>query len=131
MIYGWSGSHPCTHKAARTDDLVGRYNAELKCHPDGPKLFTGDVNADPEVLPALMQILNEDLDEKVEILYMLERMLDYGEANLVRELAKRSIPMQSTAEITSLPTDKPFSPFDNSESTGMLTTPCMRNLASS
>eukprot|EP00973_Karenia_brevis_P019453 2668924-Karenia_brevis.AAC.1 len=52
-VYCWTNGHTCTAASTRSDDMLHIVVEELACHPHGPRIILGDLNADPEDLPTL------------------------------------------------------------------------------
>ena len=59
VLYGWTGGRSDPKAASRTNGLVAAIGEEAKSHPEFFCCFCGDLNADPENLPALRFILEE------------------------------------------------------------------------
>ena len=57
-IYGWKDGHNDKTAAGRTNKLISATKDEITEQPHGPKFIVGDVNAEPEDLPELMDLLN-------------------------------------------------------------------------
>eukprot|EP00973_Karenia_brevis_P056534 7864090-Karenia_brevis.AAC.1 len=58
-LYAWTNGHTCGEAALRTNDLVEIVLAELKTHPEGPRIILGDLNADPDDVPVLQEQLDQ------------------------------------------------------------------------
>ena len=59
VVYGWTGGRTDPTAASRTNGLVAAIGEEANSHPEFSCCFCGDLNADPDHLPALKLILEE------------------------------------------------------------------------
>ena len=55
--YGWVGGHGKRAPSFRTNDLLLALAAEMATLPLGPQLIVGDLNCDPEDIPAYQSLL--------------------------------------------------------------------------
>lgn len=60
IIYGITGGHNSEEAAMQTDHLLGAIMDELEEHPMMATLIIGDLNAEPEDIPIMRQILEEE-----------------------------------------------------------------------
>eukprot|EP00973_Karenia_brevis_P062664 8713665-Karenia_brevis.AAC.1 len=57
-LYCWTNGHLSEKASQRSEDLMKIVVNELSSQPEGPRIILGDLNANPEDIPTLQNLLD-------------------------------------------------------------------------